>query len=417
MFKGLYLDQFKEPAFSSEILNIDVPRIYIKSSYKNASNNDFKFLFSQEDQLNKGMIIATKSIGNHDKHVNFYSHSDYIVKEPAYLVDESLKASYFVTLESINTDFIKPMICNSEKGNHYEEDKRFQNISKRISFDELINVAYCSSIIDETDNIYLFEKLKQIKKNNKNNIKIYIDAIDDQPYTSSKESLIINYPNAINFVTYTLKNTLMINDIDLLFYDVERYNREIKIPKESINNIVKGIKINYPIRYFLNKKFDYVESLGIQACIHLARALMDNNYSQTTTFLTVSGDVIVSPRNVEVPIGSLVEDIIGCFEKTCDPIRIIIGQVITGKSISNYQIPISAITRSILLFSDYELIKPTECIGCSRCSNVCPRNLLPAYRSKFIKTQEPILKAFSDESLCIKCYCCNYICPSKINLV
>jgi electron transport complex protein RnfC len=56
------------------------------------------------------------------------------------------------------------------------------------------------------------------------------------------------------------------------------------------------------------------------------------------------------------------------------------------------------------------------CIGCGKCSSVCPMKLTPTqilfYYNKNEKEELKKLKA----NLCIKCGLCSYICPSRIDL-
>lgn len=412
MSAGLKLDQFKEPALSSKIFNIKSKMVYIDSVYNMNNIKNFKFLFPLKSHVKKNEAIALKSINNSKyKSVKIYSHENYIVKEVKYLINERDNASTFIVLE-LDENITK---YDDEKIDY--SDEKFNNISlTNKSVEQLIDLSYNAGIIDETDGIYLFEKF-QLFNGVSENYKIYIDAIDDQPYTSSKESILLHYPQAINFIVKCLKQILKTVDIDIIYYDYEKYNKRMKINKKCFETNVIGLKGNYPIRHYINKKLHYDGYIGIQAMLHLARTLLYNDYKQTTTFITVSGDDILKSRNIEVPIGTSTKDIIENFDLKSEPKKIILGQVMTGIAISDIITPISATTRSILAFRDYIVFKQMECIGCSKCADVCPQNLLPSYRNKFIETGDFNYKYFSSDEKCIKCYCCSYICPSHINLV
>lgn len=412
MSKGLRLDQFKEPAFSSDILKINPQKIYINSVLNSDTEDDFKFLFSLGTKIKKNDLIAIKQIDIYKyKNVNIFSPQDCEVKETKYLINDRDEATSFIILESTddNSEEYKPDFDN--------EDEKFKNKEPvNISLEDLVNITYNASVIDETDSAYLFQKIYDIKNNLYHN-KIYIDAIDDQPFTSSKESLLLHYPNAVNFAVQTLKKALNLNNIDIIFYDTESYNRENKISKKCIDTPVINLKVNYPVRHYISKKLNYDGYIGIQAILHLARLLINNSYKQTTTFVTISGPSVISPANVEIPIGSSTKEITENFELKAEPKQIILGQILTGLAISEEETPISVSTRSILIFSEHISLKRMECIGCSKCSDVCPQNLLPSYRYKFKQTGDVIFEEFSSEAKCIKCYCCSYICPSHINLV
>lgn len=417
MSKGLKLDQFKEPAFSSEILCIQPTKIYINSVHKELQpqkNITTEFLLGKK--LKKGDVITYKSIKDTSSKYNLvkiYSHGNYTVKESKYLINESEQAESFIVLEVENK-----MDNTGNNVSFCYDDNNFKNVLvQNMSVDDIINLAYEASIIDEIDGEYIFKKLLNLNEIFLSNGKIYIDAVDDQPYTSSNEAVLLHYPNAIDFAIKVLKNIFKTEKVDIIFNDVESYNREVKIQKKCGDTEITKVKWHYPVRHNIKNKLKYNIAIGVQSILHLARALLNNEYKQTTTFVTVAGNAVKNPRNVEVPIGTPVEEIINEFLLSSEPKRIILGQAITGVSVTDVDIPISATTRSVLIFSDYVVSKKMECIGCSKCADVCPQNLLPSYRNKFKETGDKSFQEFSSESKCIKCYCCTYICPSHIDLV
>lgn len=414
MAKGLKLDQFKEPAFSANILCIQPKKIYINSVHENLpEKKDFKSEFLPGKKFNKGDVVTYKLIEDvADKYnsIKVYSYGDYTVKDIKYLIDENEHAESFIVIEAENE-------LSTDLDFFYNDNNFTNSLIQNQSIDDIINLAYKASIIDETDGEYLFKKFLKLNEVFLNNGKIYIDAIDDQPYTSSKEAILLHYPNAIDLAVKAIKNAFKTEKIDIIFYDVESYNREIKIPKKCGDIDIIKIKGNYPVRHNIKNKLKYNYFIGIQSMLHLARVLLNSEYKQTTTFITVAGNAVKNPKNVEVPIGTPVEEIINEFLLNCEPKRIILGQAITGISVTDVDIPVSATTRSVLLFSDYVVSKKMECIGCAKCADVCPQNLLPSYRNKFKETGDKNFKEFSSEFKCIKCYCCTYICPSHIDLV
>ena len=457
--KGLKLEQFKEPAFSSDILRLNSEKFYISSvcnadisekieeskkiqetkddrenqkinaiseKRQEKNKNKFKFLFSANDEIKKNDIIAYRLIDNQKySSVNIYAHSACVVSESKYLMTDKEEPALFVVLNNSEQQKQEDNKKNNNISNNISKEKTIlfsENYDKTV--DDLIELTHKASIIDETDGIYLFEKFQKLitnkinsenKKNQKK--KIYIDAIDDQPYTSSKESLLLSFPNEINFAIDVVKKVFGLQNLDIILYDIEDYNRERKIFKKNFNSNVISFKGNYPARHYISKKYSYDGSIGVQALLHFARAMLDNSYRQTTTFVTVAGDSVSEPRNVEIPIGTPVGEIASFFDFKKEVKRIVLGQVMTGYAISDVEFPISATTRSVLFFSDYVVYKQLECIGCARCNSVCPQNLLPCYRHKYQETNDDSYKNFSFDENCIKCQCCSYICPSHIKLV
>jgi electron transport complex protein RnfC len=56
--------------------------------------------------------------------------------------------------------------------------------------------------------------------------------------------------------------------------------------------------------------------------------------------------------------------------------------------------------------------KPSHCISCGKCAEVCPMRLMP-YKSL---TQRSYLSAKRIAAVCIGCGCCEYVCPAAIPL-
>ena len=140
-----------------------------------------------------------------------------------------------------------------------------------------------------------------------------------------------------------------------------------------------------------------------------------------TKRLTVDGDAIAEPKNVEVAIGTSFSDVIDfCGGFKTEPKKIIMGGPMMGFAVPiNY--PVLKNNNAILAFSAAkaaEAEKPeTPCIRCARCVNACPFSLMPAAIEKAYKAGNvDALKALK-VNLCMECGCCAYVCPAKRNLV
>lgn len=137
--------------------------------------------------------------------------------------------------------------------------------------------------------------------------------------------------------------------------------------------------------------------------------------------VTVTGEGIAEPRNLEVPFGTpinyLVEQSGGYSAKVH---RLILGGPMMGFTLHDDTVPVTKGTNCILAASTSEAPDPGQaipCIRCGKCAEVCPAQLLPQQlywhaRAKDLdKAQEYHL--FD----CIECGCCSYVCPSHIPLV
>ena len=131
--------------------------------------------------------------------------------------------------------------------------------------------------------------------------------------------------------------------------------------------------------------------------------------------LTVDGDAVAEPKNVMVPNGALVHDIIefcGGYKK--EPKKILLGGPMMGRAIFSDEVPVVKANNAILAFSEDLAVIPEEtaCINCGRCHTACPFNLLPtkfadAYQHKDVKTLQDL-----QVMQCMECGSCSYVCPA-----
>ncbi len=137
--------------------------------------------------------------------------------------------------------------------------------------------------------------------------------------------------------------------------------------------------------------------------------------------VTVTGEAIEHPQNLEVLLGTPVEAILShCGFNPGKEQRVIMGGPMMGFTLPHTQIPVVKITNCVLAPAKGELPEPQDemdCIRCGACADACPVSLLPqqmlwyAKAKDLAKTQEYNIKD------CIECGACAYVCPSEIPLV
>ena len=149
------------------------------------------------------------------------------------------------------------------------------------------------------------------------------------------------------------------------------------------------------------------------------------NYARTgmplvSKCVTVDGGAVKEPKNVIVPIGTSIADLIdfaGGFKT--HPYKVLLGGPMMGHTVESLEIPIMKNTNAITALTESEAAtkKETACIHCGACANHCPLNLNPAaylkaYRSDKIEELERLRV-----DICMECGCCSYICPAAKPLV
>lgn len=134
--------------------------------------------------------------------------------------------------------------------------------------------------------------------------------------------------------------------------------------------------------------------------------------------LTVDGDCVKEPKNVRVPIGIRISEVLEfCGGLKEEPDKILMGGPMMGVAICDIDAPILKQNNAILAFKKSEKKKEMPCIKCGKCVNACPMNLVPSFLKKAtdIKDTEKLKKL--GISACMECGCCAYSCPSGIPLV
>ena len=135
--------------------------------------------------------------------------------------------------------------------------------------------------------------------------------------------------------------------------------------------------------------------------------------------ITVDGNIIAEPKNVLVPIGARIADVVDfCGGYTAIPRKIIDNGTMTGKCFASDRLPVCKDTRAIVAFEGKDSVMPDvdHCIRCGSCYRNCPEGLTPVYIAKaYSRGDIKDLKIF-DVTKCISCGCCSYICPAKIPL-
>ena len=141
---------------------------------------------------------------------------------------------------------------------------------------------------------------------------------------------------------------------------------------------------------------------------------------QITAALTVSGGGVNIPKNLIVPVGTSLKDILDfCGGVRDDAARVIVGGPMMGIAQFDFSAPVMKATSGILVLTEDEVRAndDTPCLRCGMCVDVCPVNLLPTRLVRLSQLDRIEDAEQLNITLCMECGTCAYTCPSNIPMV
>jgi len=155
--------------------------------------------------------------------------------------------------------------------------------------------------------------------------------------------------------------------------------------------------------------------LNVDTVTNISRAFR-TGMPVITRIVTVTGDCVNEPKNLEVRTGMPVSELIekaGGFYK--EPKKVIIGGPMMGIAQYTLDVPVIKTTSAILTMSKVAKVydKNKACIRCGKCVKRCPMKLMPLYLNKYISEGRLDMAEKFNALDCIECGVCAYVCPGK----
>ena len=135
--------------------------------------------------------------------------------------------------------------------------------------------------------------------------------------------------------------------------------------------------------------------------------------------VTVSGDILMEPKNLLVPIGTSFNDLIEACGHSENPYKVLSGGPMMGAAQYDLSVPtikgVNAIT--VLGKKNKYDVADSRCLRCGKCIDACPMKLMPVLMYKSMQSND--IQEMKDNNImdCIECGSCAYTCPASVPLV
>ena len=135
--------------------------------------------------------------------------------------------------------------------------------------------------------------------------------------------------------------------------------------------------------------------------------------------VTVSGDIVMEPKNLMVPIGTTFNALLEAVGHSENPYKVLSGGPMMG--VSQYDLSVTTLKGvnavTILGRKNKYAVEDPLCLRCGKCIDACPMKLAPVlmFRAQQENDTEEMKRTHLMD--CIECGCCAYVCPAGIPLV
>ncbi|MCG7899471.1 MAG: electron transport complex subunit RsxC [Candidatus Thiodiazotropha weberae] len=275
------------------------------------------------------------------------------------------------------------------------------NLRKRYALNTLvINGAECEPYLTCDDRL-MREQATQVVEG----VKLMARALDVEQVLFAIEN---NKPEAQASIREITQNSGMINVVGL----------PTRYPMGSEKHLVQTlVGKETPARGLTADIGVVVHNVATARAVYDAIALGRPLLSRV---MTVTGEAIEQPKNVEVLIGTPLNNLVDyCGGFSVMPERLISGGPMMGQPLPSLRVPAVKGSNGLLALSGAENKAATEmpCIRCASCVNACPCGLVPLEMANHIRSGSLDSSVKLGLLDCIGCGSCAYVCPSHIPLV
>lgn len=260
--------------------------------------------------------------------------------------------------------------------------------------------------------------------------KLIINAVECEPYITADYKMLKAHQEAFLTGVLAMKKMAMAKEVDIAIKtshpDLIQFTEALVQGMEGLR--VVGVPDVYPmgwertlVREIVHKEYKKLPmEVGVivnnvTTAIAFGEALLHGT-AITHKVVTVSGNAILHPTNVYVPVGVPANEVIAaCGGYTCDTIKLIAGGPMMGRTIVNDSFVIDRNMNALTILA-HQVYDSISCLRCGKCSDHCPAGLQPVLIAQMakIKDTQSMKKLCSMD--CIECGLCSYVCPSRLDV-
>lgn len=405
----LHLPKYKKKTLEHALTKYNRPK-YVYIPLINAGDTNITVLVKKGDYVGKGEAVARRK-GN-------------------------FKIPLLSSVSGVVVGFEEHFVYNGEKVKCLKIENDFKNVeagvTKRKKLNELTKKEFVE-LIKEKGIIGMggagFPTYAKYDTKQKISTLI-VNAVECEPYITADHALALEFTEEI---LEAIDAILEINEIEECYIAIKKTNHEVI--NAFSNHIGTYLKIKlflvddiYPMGWerLLVKKvtgLDY-ERLPIEigvvinniSTIHAIYEALKYNRGLTERIVTFTGDMLKSPQNIALKIGTPVKEVIESIDgyKRAKDIIFIAGGPMMGSSLPSDDLVVTPNLNCVLVLRRTQEEPSLPCIRCGKCITACPAKLSPVLIKDNLRNVEELKKL--NVLKCIECGSCSYVCPSRLEV-
>ena len=414
---GIKLADNRADSLEKPLARAKLPQL-IKLSLSEYDNPAAKPVVSIGDTVLKGQLIAKADGGNN---VSVYASTSGRVKE----IMETI-------LPSVSDKPSKCIVIETDGEDKWCADREQLDDYNKLAPDEVSKRIFQAGVVEHYSSI-------SENSNSENISLLIINAAETEPYISCHEAIIRTYIDevitGIEILAYALQVDNCVITVEEDKTEIIEIIKKALSKKTNVDIELKLISSLYPA----NEKTQLFKSItgqqlsfetssvdegvmieNISSAYAVKKAIIDGE-PLTSRIVTVAGTGIKQPRNLEVVLGTPINEIIEqCGGYTEQFEFLVCGGPMTGLKLDTDRLPLIKSIHCLFAFSSTQVSdikEETDETVCHDYEQVCPVNLQPHELHEHIVEKNE--NALIDSGLfeCIECGCCNYVCANQIQFV